>query len=97
MKLNTTPRVGVNDPVLQREIREHAVQVNLLSEGRIAAAYNASTAAPATGAHLCGDYLRNSEPSELGAAGNKYFVDGWTCIASGNPGTWVERRILTGN
>ncbi len=32
MKLNTTPRVGVNDPSLQRELREHADQVNRLSE-----------------------------------------------------------------
>lgn len=97
MKLNTTPRVGVNDPVLQREIREHAAQVNLLSEGRIAAAYNASTAAPAVGAHLRGDYLRNSEPSELGTAGSKYVIEGWLCVVSGEPGTWVQKRFLTGN
>ena len=49
MKLATSPRVGIKDPDLQRELREHAQQVNALSEGRIAANYNAATAVPTTG------------------------------------------------
>ena len=97
MKLNTTPRVHINDPVLQRELREHATQVNLLSEGRIAAEYAATTAAPTTGTHARGDFVRNSEPSELGTASSKYVIFGWLCVTGGEPGTWVQCRFLTGN
>lgn len=97
MKTNTTPRVGTNDPVLQRELREHATQINLLSEGRIAALYTALTAAPTSGTWMQGDSVKNSAPTELGAASSKYIIDGWTCTVSGTPGTWVQRRCLTGN
>ncbi|TFH81808.1 hypothetical protein [Pseudomonas kribbensis] len=97
MKLRTTPTVATNDPVLQRELREHAVQVNLISEGRIAGFYTALTAAPTSGDWIQGDEVRNSTPSELGTAGSKYFIDGWKCVASGTPGTWVQKRCLTGN
>lgn len=97
MKTNTTPRVGTNDPVLQRELREHATQINLLSEGRIAGYYTALTAAPTSGTWMQGDRVMNSAPSELGAASSKYVIEGWTCVVSGTPGTWVQRRFLTGN
>lgn len=96
-RLNITPRVGVNDPVLQRELREHALQVNSLTEGRIAAVTNATTSAPTAGPHKQGDFVRNSEPTELGSGGSKYVVYGWVCVASGTPGTWVQSRFLTGN
>lgn len=97
MKLNITPRVGVNDSALQRELREHATQVNLLSEGRIRAHYQAQTAAPTSGDYAQGDEVMNSAPVELGTAGSKYVIRGWKCIASGSPGTWVQMRFLTGN
>jgi hypothetical protein len=97
MKTNTTPRVGTNDPVLQRELREHATQINLLSEGRIAASYSALTAVPTSGTWAQGDFVKNATPTELGTAGSKYFIDGWRCIVSGTPGTWVQKRCLTGN
>lgn len=96
-KLNTTPRVGTSDPVLQRELREHATQVNLLSEGRIVAAYNALTSVPTAGTNMQGDFVKNATPSELGTAGSKYVIEGWTCVVSGTPGTWVQKRFLTGN
>lgn len=96
-KLNTTPRVGVNDPVLQRELREHAAQVNAMAEGRMAAFYQATTAAPTTGSWAQGDFVRNSTPTEQGVAGSKYVIHGWQCVASGTPGTWVQCRFLTGN
>ena len=96
-RLNTTPRVGVNDPVLQRELREHATQVNNLTEGRIAAVTNATTAAPTSGPNQQGDFVRNSAPTELGSASSKYVIFGWVCVVSGTPGTWVEFRGLTGN
>lgn len=97
MKLNTTPRVGVNDPILQRELREHANQVNQLSEGRLVGTYNATTAVPTAGTYARGDFVRNSEPSELGAAGSKYVIFGWLNVAGGTPGTFVQCRFLTGN
>ena len=96
-RLNTTPRVGVNDPILQRELREHATQVNNLTEGRIAAVTNATTAAPTSGPNQQGDFVRNSAPTELGSALSKYVILGWVCVVSGTPGTWVEFRGLTGN
>ncbi|AKA61474.1 tail protein [Bacillus phage Stahl] len=46
-----------------------------------------------------GDYRHNTLPTELGATGSKYVVNGWKCISSGT-GTnakWVEDRGLTGN
>jgi hypothetical protein len=97
MKLKTTPLVGATDPVVQRELREHATQVNMISEGRIAGFYGALTAPPASDVWMQGDEVRNSAPTELGTAGSKYVIDGWKCVVSGTPGTWVQKRFLTGN
>lgn len=97
MKTNTTPRAATDDPVLQRELREHATQINQLSEGRIAAFYTALTAAPTGGTWMQGDSVKNSAPSELGSAGSKYVIEGWICTVSGTPGTWLQKRCLTGN
>lgn len=97
MKLNTTPRVGVMDPILQRELREHANQVNQMAEGRLVGTYNATSAVPTTGTYARGDFVRNSEPSELGGAGSKYVIFGWLNVAGGTPGTFVQCRFLTGN
>lgn len=96
MKLNASPRLE-RDPILHREMREHAAQVNALSEGRLFATYNAQTAVPTTGSHALGDVIRNSAPSELGSGGSKYVIYGWLCTASGTPGTFVQMRFLTGN
>jgi len=95
MKLNTTPRIQA-DPILQRELREHALQVNLMAEGRLAAAYNAVPSVPTTGTFARGDFVRNSEPSELGSAGSRYVIFGWLCVSGGTPGTFVQCRFLTG-
>lgn len=97
MRINTTPRVAKNDPVLERVLREHAVQINWLAEGRIAASHGALTAAPTGGMWAQGDFVRNSAPVELGAAPSKYVIHGWQCVSGGTPGTWVECRYLTGN
>lgn len=97
MRLNTTPRVGIADPVLQRELREHANQVNALSEGRMSAEYGALPSVPTSGLYAQGDFVRNSEPSELGTAGSKYVIYGWLAVAGGTPGTFVQCRFLTGN
>lgn len=97
MKLKTTPLAGVQDPVVQRELREHATQVNQMTEGRQAAFYQARTAAPTTDTWAQGDFVLNSAPTELGAASSKYIIHGWRCTVSGTPGTWVQCRFLTGN
>lgn len=96
MKLNQTPRL-LADPSLFREMREHATQVNQLTEGKVSAIYNADTAAPTTGTHAQGDFIRNSAPVEAGLVGSKYVVFGWVCVSGGTPGTWVQTRYLTGN
>ena len=82
---------------LMKEWRLLAEQVNAVSEGRLAGTYNATTAAPTLGDYAQGDFVRNSAPTELGAPGSKYIIKGWTCVVSGNPGTWVQTRALTGN
>lgn len=97
MKLNTQPRIQTNDPRLYELLRDAAIQVNGLSEGRITATYNAYTAAPTSGVWAQGDFLRNSAPSELGSSSSKYVILGWICTVSGEPGTWLQCRALTGN
>lgn len=72
-------------------------QVNDLSEGRMTATHNALTAAPTTGTWNLGDYMKNSNPSEAGAAASKYVIHGWICTVAGTPGTWLQDRRLTGN
>lgn len=73
-------------------------KVNGLASGAFNhSADNAATAAPTTGTYAQGDFIRNSNPTELGAATTKYVIFGRICVASGTPGTWVEMRFLTGN
>lgn len=96
MKLNVIPRSNV-DAETSRWFKEIAQQVNAVSEGRAVGFYTASTAAPTTGTWAQGDFVRNSAPTELGTAGNKYTIAGWRCVSGGTPGTWVQARELTGN
>jgi hypothetical protein len=95
-KLNIQPRVAVQDPSLQRELIEHARQINNLSEGRGAARYNAAASAPTTGLYSQNDTVQNSNMIELGSPGSKYVIKEFICIAGGTPGTWVQARVLTG-
>ena len=83
--------------VFSEILRDIERQVNEFVEGRVAAVTNASTAAPTTGLHNKGDFVRNSTPSEAGAGGSKYVIVGWICSVAGEPGTWLECRTLTGN
>ena len=96
MKINVTPRASV-DAETTRFYRDVAQQVNALSEGRLVASYTALTAAPTTGTWAKGDYVRNSNPSELGTALSKYVIHGFICTVAGTPGTWLQDRRLTGN
>ncbi len=56
-----------------------------------------SNSVPSTGINIVGDFVRNSNPSELGSAGSKYIIHGWTCVTAGSPGVWIQNRSLTGN
>lgn len=76
-------------------LRQIQDQVNNLSEGKLKASYTAQTSVPTTGTYNVGDFVRNSAPSELGTAGNKYVLVGWLCSTS--PTTFVQQRVLTGN
>jgi hypothetical protein len=96
MRANAQPRVNA-DQSLIRELKEHATLINLISEGRLTGTNNATTAAPTTGQHAWGDFVRNSAPVEAGTPGAMYVVLGWVAVAGGTPGTWVEVRALTGN
>jgi hypothetical protein len=96
MKLNVMP-LGIVDAGTVQWYRDIAQQVNRLSEGSIAARYQAATAAPTTGTYQQGDFVTNSAPTELGVATAKYVILGWVCTVAGTPGTWVQSRSLTGN
>jgi hypothetical protein len=96
VKVNVSPRMG-SDPTTAVFYRTLADQINGLSEGRQSARYAATIAAPTTGTWARGDTVDNSMPAELGAPLSKYVIDGWRCITAGTPGTWVQRRTLTGN
>lgn len=86
--------------VLQRALEPAVKQLNALSEGQVSATNNAAVAAPVAGSlttYARGDFIRNSQPAELGSAGSRYTVRGWICIEAGTPGQWREERCLTGN
>lgn len=73
--------------------------INRLSSGAIYQHYNATTAAPtgSTQSYQLGDIIRNTTPTPAGSPGSEYIVWGFICTAAGNPGTWEEMRVLTGN
>ena len=88
------------DEGLMRELMRHVEDaINRLSEGRIYQHYNASASVPSgtAASYQIGDVVKNTTPTELGTAGSKYIVVSWICVAAGNPGTWREMRVLTGN
>ena len=99
-KLDEQPQLG-NDQnrmriVLTEHIRNHAREINRLKAGFFSPKLNTATAAPTTGTWAVGDFIANEAPAELGTASSKYVIEGWTCIVSGTPGTFVEKRFLTG-
>jgi hypothetical protein len=87
------------DPALFREIIRLLEDAhNRRFEGRIYERYSASAAPTGTTiSWQVGDQVFNSNPVELGTAGDVYIIIGWICIAAGAPGTWSEMRVLTGN
>lgn len=92
--------VGAAVTAIRDEFRRHATQVNLVSEGRIDGHYNARSVIPAGPGKVLDKVWRTVEQGasvEEGAAGSKYVVVGYICVLSGDPGTWREMRVLTGN
>lgn len=103
MRLDIDPRLPVQSGEaeflrwqISEQLRQHASQVNLLTEGSLAAVHNAMTGPQTTGTWAQGDKIRNSNPTVLGSPGSQYVIDSWICVASGTPGTWVQQRTLTG-
>jgi hypothetical protein len=100
MKLNEAPQLPDGPyrwPTLIELLRQTAKKVNALSAGAAVAYENTGTAAPTTGTWAQGDFFGNSSKTELGLATAKYVIQGWDCVVGGTPGTWVQRRTLTGN
>lgn len=101
MRLQEDPKLPQGDlgrlvTTLTDRLRSISRKINSVAESRISGRHNADTAAPTGGNYTQGDFVPNSAPTEHGVAGSKYVVTGWTCVASGSPGTWVECRSLTG-
>lgn len=105
MKLDQYPKFAGPPEQVARKIsdqfREHAQQVNLLSEGLVAGAYAARTSVPTTGTWSQGDFVRKSDLAEAGVALSQYVVIGWLRLTNGTGNVlntdWVEARVLTGN
>lgn len=97
MKLPVNPVLPGLPVAIVRLVRDITRQINGITEGTASAFHGASTAAPTTGRWAKGDEVKNSAPSEAGTAGSKYVITGWICTAGGTPGTWLEKRTLTGN
>ena len=100
MRLSLEPRLpGEFEPLL-RQLRklfiDLSVQLNGVTEGKIEQYHSALTAPPTTGIWRQGDFVKNSAPTESGSVSSKYVVIGWICTVSGEPGTWVQCRCLTG-
>ena len=102
MRLNDNLQIPVGTPTplarfLYDQLQAIVRKVNALSDGKFYAVDAVGTAAPSTGTYAQGDFVRNSNPTELGSAASKYVIFGWVCTVSGTPGTFLEVRTFTGN
>ena len=106
MRLQENPTLPQNpesgyDKALNRILldllRNSNVKVNQLADGRFAGRDLTSATVPTTGMYAKGDFVANSNPTELGAASSRYVIEGWLCLVGGTPGTFVQKRFLTGN
>ena len=79
-------------------LRDIETQVNQLTEGRVSAVTNATTAAPTAQSYKSGDFVKNSTPSvQTQSNAMSYVILGWLNTTSGTPGTFQEVRCLTGD
>jgi hypothetical protein len=84
-----------------RIIRAICQQVNLESEGRIAARYQAQSSVPSSVAAQVGDVVWDSNATVRGSVAPgvaaSYVRIGWICtVESPTNATWQEMRVLTG-
>jgi hypothetical protein len=60
-----------------------------------------AAAMPTSGEYAKGDFVHNSNISELGSASSKYIILGWSRLVTGTAHVlntdWLEARCLTGN
>ena len=82
-------------------IRAICGQVNLLSEGRISARYQAQVSVPSSVGANVGDIVWDSNTtvraSVAPGVASSYVRLGWICnVASPTNATWQEMRVLTG-
>jgi len=82
-------------------IRTICNQVNLLSEGRITARYQAQASVPSSVSAAVGDCVWDSNATVRGSVApgvaSSYVRLGWICtVASPTNATWQEMRVLTG-
>jgi hypothetical protein len=82
-------------------IRAICSQVNILSEGRLSARYQAQVSVPASVAAAVGDIVWDSNttvrPSVAPGVASSYVRIGWVCtVESPTNATWQEMRVLTG-
>lgn len=93
-KLRARGTVFVGDLTQNFGVPQHLIDMGCSCTGTVTGITRPNGAASSFNQ---GDFLKNLMPTELGSAGSKYVVLGWTCVASGNPGTWREQRAFTGN
>lgn len=99
MRLATSQRIVApfNPAAVASALRDIEAQLNGLTEGKVQAVTNATTAAPTgtTQPYQKGDIVRNTATAEVTAGGLSYVILGWVCTVAGTPGTWEEIRTLT--
>ena len=78
-------------------LRLIVAQINAMGDGKMTGSNMTAASVPTTGTYAQGDFVRNSTPTELGTPGSKYVIEGWLSVAGGTPGTFVQKRFLTGN
>lgn len=89
-------------PAINEIFRAIFTQTDSLSEGRIAARYQAQSSVPngSVVAYTKGDIVWDSNPTVRGSVAPglaaSYVRVGWICTADGSPGTFQEMRLLTG-
>ncbi|MBD7970817.1 hypothetical protein [Paenibacillus gallinarum] len=71
----------------------NSAYIKVKLEGENVIAYG--TAIPVYGIWKKGDRIVNIEKYQLGEPGKKYILEEWECIATGSPGSWIEKRYLT--
>jgi hypothetical protein len=97
MKMIADPRLPTNmDNQLRARLYELWREMSLIvNTGSMWS--GSGTSYPTTGTWGQGDMVKNTNPVEAGTASSKYVVIGWICTVSGEPGTWLPMRTLTGN